>query len=66
MGPTRNSEVLRSFVQYCHDHPQMRFWQALASWSGAAYILETNFAPQNFGKADGWMKDTFNREGREK
>lgn len=39
---TRNSRVLASFVQYCQDHPDQRFWQALTNWSGWGYVLLTN------------------------
>lgn len=62
----RSRKVLVSFVWYCMTHRHLRFWQALCSWSGAHYIMETNFAPHDFGRTDGWMKDTFYREGRTK
>lgn len=35
----RNSEVLKSFIEYCAEHPEERFWQALRNWSGYGYIF---------------------------
>jgi len=32
--PSRNSKVLRSFVEYCEANPEYRFWQALRNWCG--------------------------------
>lgn len=62
----KNRKLLFSFIWYCLTHRDERFWQALRNWCDAAFILETNFAPTDFGKRDGWMKDTFYREGRTK
>lgn len=39
---TRNSEALRSFIDYCVDHPAERFWQALRNWSGYQLVLVSN------------------------
>jgi len=36
---TENSELLESFVRYCQEHPDQRFWQALRNWSGYPFIL---------------------------
>lgn len=44
-GETRNSKTLASFVEYCSRHPQQRFWQALASWSGRSFIAVISHAP---------------------
>lgn len=30
----KNRLVLMSFVNYCAANPELRFWQALAGWSG--------------------------------
>ena len=35
----KNIEQLKSFEQYCKEHPEERFWQALRSWSGYNFIL---------------------------
>lgn len=34
-----NRELLASFWDYCCDHPEERFWQALRNWSGHTYVL---------------------------
>ena len=36
---TRNSEALESFVLYCENNPDQRFWQALRNWSKYDQIL---------------------------
>ncbi len=59
--PTRNSEMLASFVHYCETHPQLRFWQALRNWCGWSFVLvadESNHA----NITD--IKDTFYWEGK--
>jgi hypothetical protein len=30
--------LLKDFITYCVDHPDLRFWQALRSWSKWHYI----------------------------
>lgn len=30
---------LESFVKYCAEHPEQRFWQALRNWAGVNFIL---------------------------
>ena len=32
------NKTLKSFVDYCTKHPQERFYQALANWSGYNFI----------------------------
>ena len=34
----KSQELLNSFVAYCHKYPDLRFWQALVSWSKYAFI----------------------------
>ena len=60
----RSRDTLLDFVRYCEDHPQERFWQALRNWAEVDFILFSNFAPHDFGKEGGWLKDTFYREGK--
>jgi len=43
MSKTRNSEVLASFVKYCEENPELRFWQALKNWSGCGAIIARYF-----------------------
>lgn len=35
---SRNAAVLAEFVAFCEQNPELRFWQALALWSGASRI----------------------------
>lgn len=57
----RNAAVLASFAEFCKQHPQMRFWQALTVWSGygvfLAYPEQGVMAPEKF-------IDTWDFEGR--
>lgn len=32
------NKTLKSFVDYCEEYPNLRFWQALLSWSGYNFI----------------------------
>lgn len=57
---TRNSEVLKDFVDYCNRHPTERFWQALRNWSGYGFVYVSNTKPPG---AD--TKDTFYTETKE-
>lgn len=49
---SKNKTQLNSFIEFCCRHPELRFWQALAAWSGYDYIYVSNS-----GKKD--LKDTF-------
>lgn len=31
--PSKNWTLLSSFVLFCSQHPDLRFWQALSQWS---------------------------------
>lgn len=48
--PSRNSEVLASFVAYCEANPELRFYQALLNWSGhkgrLVFIEDTEDKPR--------------------
>lgn len=59
----RNSDTLESFVKYCIDHPDQRFWQALRNWSGYPFIIGTN-VPQMPCTGVLEIVDTFHLEGR--
>ena len=60
----RSKKTLASFILFCWKHSDLRFWQALRAWAGVDFIVITNFAPHDFGKPDGWMRDTFYWEAR--
>lgn len=44
----RNKETLDLFVQYCTEHPEYRFWQALSNFIGpeGRIVLLPNFMVQ--------------------
>jgi hypothetical protein len=52
-----NNKLLQSFTEYCHEHPEERFWQALRNWSEMAYI----FAGK---ETDADLEDTFYWENK--
>lgn len=35
---SKNTKVLLSFIVYCFNHPEERFWQALRNWSKCSRI----------------------------
>lgn len=35
---SKNRKLLEEFIDYCIEHPEERFWQALRNWSGFNYI----------------------------
>lgn len=67
---SRNSLVLASFVEYCAEHPQFRFWQALRNWCQHGHVLVCPNHPEdwnyqgNLGQLQSDLKDTFYWEGR--
>jgi hypothetical protein len=57
MIKSKNKITLDSFVTYCKQNPNLRFWQALVNWSGFNFIIVRN---QSFEEGT----DTFYFEGR--
>lgn len=57
MTPMKSTETIVSFLEYCMDHPEERFWQALRNWSGYNCILVAESRQLN-------TTDTFYWEGR--
>lgn len=55
----KNEKVLNSFIDYCINHPDQRFWQALRNWSGYYFI----YAASHMFSDEG-LVDTFYLEGR--
>lgn len=51
---TRNSKLLASFVQYCFDGPQLRFWQALTNWCGHGFIFLAKERPVIYNEKVIW------------
>ena len=50
-----NKEVLNSFIKYCKENPNQRFWQALRNWSMFNFIWVSN--SRSIDEHD--LKDTF-------
>lgn len=65
LGKTRNSEVLASFVAFCQQHPDQRFWQALRNWCEMPFVLVSHLAPHDLlgTTSQAAIYDTFYWEG---
>lgn len=59
----KNEQLLASFVRYCKENPELRFWQALRNWSGFGFIWVSDNTPE---QPDFTMIDTFHFEGKMK
>lgn len=35
----KNKKLLDSFVKYCKENPELRFWQALRNWSKYSFVF---------------------------
>lgn len=57
---SKNMYLATKFYQFCQSHPEMRFWQALAVWSGVSFIYHSDHTASQVGPA---LKDTFYMEG---
>ncbi len=62
----KNKELLDEFVAYCEENPELRFWQALRSWSGQSFLLAADTT--DFTKKPPYLglKDTFYWEFKDK
>jgi hypothetical protein len=49
-----NKKLLDSFIKYCEEHPEQRFWQALRNWSKFMFIYASNEI-----SGEGELIDTF-------
>ncbi len=43
----KSEKLLTSFIAYCKENPEQRFWQALRNWSGYAFIYGSDMTPPN-------------------
>ncbi len=61
-GSPESAEALaRDFLDYCRAHPDLRFWQALCTWSGQSFII----AREQFELRPGVAEyDTWNWKGK--
>jgi hypothetical protein len=57
LGKTRNSKVLASFIAYCQQHTEERFWQALRNWCGMNFVFVSNSHPMQ--NPDGSMRGCY-------
>ena len=59
---TKNQDLLIEFGQYCANHPDERFFQALRNWMKVRYIYISNDTVSYCPK----IIDTFYFEGKNK
>ena len=68
----KSKKTLDSFVKYCYENPNLRFWQALRNWSKFDFIYGKTI---NHNDKLAWNKymdfventeDTFYFEGKDK
>jgi len=61
----KSHKLLSSFIEYCLDNPNQRFWQALRNWSSYntifGYKSNELLCPTQLMKN---LEDTFYREGK--
>lgn len=55
----KSKKLLDSFTQYCVDHPDERFWQALRNWCGWPFVY---VSVNSEDEIDGYVRDTFDWE----
>jgi len=60
---SKNFLVLQSFIEYCGNHPDQRFWQALRNWSEFHFIYgrKLDTKPNWYDE----LIDTFYFEGKD-
>ncbi len=60
----KNKTQLESFVKYCEEYPEQRFFQALRNWNQIEHPEQNFILTAEVGKTWLWDKqeDTFYRE----
>lgn len=61
----KNKELANEFLRFCAKNPSLRFWQALAAWSGLPYILTADEMNHETNELKN-LRDTFYWEGKNK
>lgn len=56
---SKNLKLAISFLRYCLDNPDQRFWQALRNWSGYLQIWGVIPDGENIPKPPKGAKNTF-------
>jgi len=61
----KSRKELSSFINYCLDHPELRFWQALRNWSSYKFIYGS-YLDKDISNvfSDAYLDDTFHKEGK--
>lgn len=59
MDNRNEHKVLKDFMIFALEHPELRFWQALSAWSEHNFILTAESIDNETGEYLG-VKDTFN------
>ena len=67
-----DEKVIDSFLVYCQEHPEERFWQALRNWADVDYVFagyaskkeKTDTAYLEDIGLKVYLKDTFNFTGK--
>lgn len=57
----KNRDLLVNFGQYCANHPEERFWQALRNWSEVGFVLVSKNNTIHYSQE---LIDTFYFEGK--
>jgi hypothetical protein len=61
----KSRKELSSFILYCQNHPEERFWQALQNWSGYTSIMAVTYIGRRFdGGIVNQTHNTFYIKGR--
>ena len=59
MEESKNKKILDSFVAFCKQYPEQRFWQALRNWSKYDFIYGAKYSEE---VDDVVLEDTFYKE----
>jgi hypothetical protein len=55
----KNLKTLTDFIEYCTQHPEERFWQALRNWARVDTITVNKTAALLGEDKRTWESDTF-------
>lgn len=50
MSQRNEHKVLKDFMIFALEHPELRFWQALAKWSGHNFIITADSIDNETGE----------------
>ena len=53
----KSKELLDSFVAFCQEHPEFRFWQALFAWCGGHTVLVSRWSYEYISRLDATIPD---------